>query len=194
MLGFPHSTYGATGRGRLSSVRARLASTPIPSSKMASNRATTEKGASVSVPSRGMGSHSHDLHRAATVAAPPSPEREATPLPPPPHQEDGAGGVETNNRGHDAATGDGAGPSAPPASPVLQRPRDGSLLVPPSHRDGNRATPSTRRRSAPGLPGVYNRNDALAMVRSLMEFPLLPDSSQYAAWHDRINALLDYSR
>ena len=35
----------------------------------------------------------------------------------------------------------------------------------------------------PGLPGVHNRNYALAMVRSLLDFPLTPDSPQFAAWH-----------
>ena len=45
-----------------------------------------------------------------------------------------------------------------------------------------------------GLPGIYCRNDALAMVRSLMDFPPAPDSSQFAAWHARINVFLEYSR
>ena len=59
---------------------------------------------------------------------------------------------------------------------------------------GERSTPSASRRSASGLPDVHNRNDALAMLRSLLDFPLAPDSPQFAAWHACGNALLDYSR
>jgi hypothetical protein len=46
----------------------------------------------------------------------------------------------------------------------------------------------------PGLPGVHYRNDALAMIKSLMDFPVTPDVLQYAAWRACIDALLEFSR
>ena len=170
------------------------ASTSSSSSSMAPKKAAAGKGAAVSAPGKGVETRSQGRCQEMAAAAPPPSGRRAASLPSPPRLRGGLRGTGTGNRSRDATLGSEERANTPPASPARRTTRAGSPPAHSSRRDDDRATPSSSRRSAPGLPGVYSRNDALAMVRSLMEFPLLPNSPQYTAWHDRINALLDYSR
>ena len=162
---------------------------------MAPKKATTARSAATDATSRGVTTRLQDQRRAETAGAAP-PNREETPLPPP-GRGGGLGGTEAGNRNRNGAAEGGAGLNAPPRAST-PRPRAGSPSAPPPRRDGEasaaRDTPSTSRHSIPGLPGVHNRNDALAMVRSMLDFPLTPDSPQFAAWLARVDALLEFSR
>ena len=138
---------------------------------------------------------SQDLRRAADADVTPL-EREGASPPFSSGRVDGLGGAEAGNHDPNGPVGDGVEPGAPPMPPPPQQPRAGTSAAHSPHLRGagEHSTPSASRRSASGLPGVHNRNDALAMLRSLLDFPLAPESPQFAAWHARVNALLDYSR
>ena len=161
---------------------------------MAPKKAPAGKGVAAFAPGKGVETRSQGRRQATAAATPPPTERRAASLPSSPRRRGGMKGAETGNRGHGATPRGEERAHTPPASPLRRPTRAGSPPAHSSRQDDDRATPSSSRRSTPGLPGVYNCSDALAMVRSLMEFPLLPDSPQYEAWHNRINALLDYSR
>ena len=150
---------------------------------MAPKKATMGKSAATDAASRGVATRSQDQYRAASAGVA-TPIREGMPPPLSPSRGGDLGGAEARDHDRNGAAEGGDGPSAPPRAPT-PRPRAGSPSAPPFRRDGEtsaaRGTPSTSRHSVPGLPGVHNRNDALAMVRSLLDFPLTPDSPQFAA-------------
>ena len=135
---------------------------------MAPKKASTGKSAATDAASRGVTTHSQDQHRTASAGVAPL-IREEMPPPPPLIRGGDLGGTEANNNGRNEAVEGGDGPSAPPRAPT-SRPHAGSPSAPPFRRDGETSathgTPTASRRSVPGLSGVHNRNDALAMVRS----------------------------
>ena len=167
--GFRHPTSGAPGRGHASLVIARFIIIIV---------IYVEHGPEEGKVSRGVTTRSQDQHRTAAAGVAP-PVREEMPPPLSPSRGGDSGCHEVGGHGRNGAVGGGDGPSAPPRAPT-PRPRAGSPSAPPFRRDeetsATRGTPTASRRSVPGLPGVHNRNDTLAMVRSLLDFPLTPDS------------------
>ena len=149
---------------------------------MPPKKATTGKSTATDASGRGVLTRSQDLRRASDADATPL-EREGAPPPLSSGRGDGLGGAEAGNHGPNGPVGDGVEPGAPLVPPPPQQPRSGTSVVHSPHPRGagEHSTPSASRRSASGLPGVHNRNDALAMLRSLLDFPLAPDSPQFAA-------------
>ena len=153
---------------------------------MPPKKATTGKSTATDIPGGGVLTRSQDLRRAADADVTPL-EREGASPPFSSGRVDGLGGAEAGNHDPNGPVGDGVEPGAPLMPPPPQQPRAGTSAAHSPHPRGagEHPTPSASRRSASGLPGVHNRNDALAMLRSLLDFPLAPESPQFAAWGPR---------
>ena len=145
---------------------------------MPPKKATIGKSTVTDTSGRGVTTRSQDLRRAADADAAPL-EREGMPPPPSSSHGNGLRGAEAGNHGLDGAVEGGVELGAPSMPPPPSRPHAGLPAACSPHPNGGAdecCTLSASRRSVSGLPGVHNRNDALAMVRSLLDFPLTPDS------------------